>query len=240
MPAPVGVSLPASRAASKHNAATPSPALLQPQDLAEAVADGSVQTVHPVGTVEVGRGCDVPQASMSAEATRKCECITVTEQDLRKYRGNVAKLRACQVKPGPHTSLPSEEDPGSFKSAFESRCRMQGEVIDPWVGKPNPELTRELSEFDLILNQYCPRSPKRLEKEEDAADANKRQKMPVARSAKCSVSHPAADRARLSLALSLRRQSSLDAAPALASARSSSLGLAGRHAAKQFLLAAHG
>lgn len=86
-------------------------------------------------------------------------CITVTEQDLRKHGGNLDKLRQCQVPPWHERVHPTKDIP--FKDAYEQRCRRPSEIIDPWRDLPNPEKTREFNELDLILNEVCPRSPKK-------------------------------------------------------------------------------
>ncbi|CAE8595050.1 unnamed protein product [Polarella glacialis] len=90
-------------------------------------------------------------------------CITVTEQDLRRYGHDLARLRECQVLPWAQRPHPAEVLP--FREAFELACRQPAEVRDEWLCVPNPERTRAFTENDLILNQVIPQSPKKLERE---------------------------------------------------------------------------
>lgn len=104
------------------------------------------------------------------------EVITVMEQDLRRYGGDLEKLAQCQVPAYVEVEHPPEEI--SYKDAFDQRCRLPGELIDPWRDIPNPEKTRNFSELDLILNEVCPQSPKKLEHDPEAVVKTKSKELP--------------------------------------------------------------
>lgn len=108
--------------------------------------------------------------SMPDEGTIYKDCIHVTEEDLRRYGTDIAKLRQHQVQPWERHHHAREL---SFGEAFEVDCRKPAEVLDPWRNIPEPERLRPPNEGDLFLNQVVPKSPNKVQ-EEDEAEAEDR------------------------------------------------------------------
>jgi len=84
----------------------------------------------------------------SAPRPGTVETIVVREQDFRRHRGDLEKLRQCQVAPwvDPPKQLSNREQ-------FEENCRRPVELRDPWRGIANPELTRAAHENDSLVNE---------------------------------------------------------------------------------------
>ena len=80
------------------------------------------------------------------------------------YGHDLRKLKQHQVA---HDEHRVRERSLSFGESFEVSCRQRTEVLDPWRLHPEPERLRAPNEGDLFLNQVVPRSPNRVEQEEE-------------------------------------------------------------------------
>eukprot|EP00418_Pyrodinium_bahamense_P030132 CAMPEP_0179153524 /NCGR_PEP_ID=MMETSP0796-20121207/74663_1 /TAXON_ID=73915 /ORGANISM="Pyrodinium bahamense, Strain pbaha01" /LENGTH=117 /DNA_ID=CAMNT_0020854815 /DNA_START=38 /DNA_END=388 /DNA_ORIENTATION=+ len=99
--------------------------------------------------------------SLPRDEQERAEEIVVHEKDYRRYAGDLAMLRRCQIpRWAEQTTLPAVV-PRGYADAYEQRCRaVLTELRDPWQSITDIELIRQPGEGDMTLNQvWVPQTP---------------------------------------------------------------------------------